>query len=731
MKTYILFNNKRIETMIDIEQVLANELNIKPWQANAAISLINEDNTIPFIARYRKEATGGLDDEILRKLNERLTYLQKLNERKRHILNSIEKQGKLTLDLENEINDVETLVELEDLYRPYKQKKTTRAAKAREKGLEKLALTIYDQKMDCSIDTEAQKYITDEVPTIDDAKQGANDIIADIISDKASFRRFIRDISIKKGKFIVESKNKEESSEYEMYYDYSENISDIPQHRILAINRGENENILKVKLEAPLKNIQYFLEDEVLINYSKTPEAMEYNKYTTEFIKKAIKDSYKRLIAPAIEREIRTILTDVAEDKSIKVFKKNLEQLLMQPPIRNKVVLGWDPAFRTGCKLAVIDEYGKVLDTSVVYPTQPQNKITETKDVVLKLIDKYNVDLIALGNGTASRESEKIIADIIKDTQVKYVIVNESGASVYSASNLAREEFPDYDVTERGAISIARRLQDPLAELVKIDPKSIGVGQYQHDMNAKKLDESLEGIVERSVNNVGVDLNTASATLMEHVAGVSSKIAKNIVEYRQTHGLFVDRNQLLKVPGIGAKTFEQCAGFMRIYSPKNVLDTTCVHPESYDTTLALLSIYGYDLDDVRNGGVNIEVDDIEKMANELDVGEWTLRDIIDELRKPGRDPREKLDAPQLRSDVIDIEDLEEGMILEGVVRNVVDFGAFVDIGVHQDGLVHISELIEDKFVRHPMDIVNVGDIVEVRVLSVDIERSRISLSMIL
>ncbi|MDO5822456.1 Tex family protein [Methanosphaera sp.] len=717
--------------MIDIEQVLANELNIKPWQANAAISLINEDNTIPFIARYRKEATGGLDDEILRKLNERLTYLQKLNERKRHILNSIEKQGKLTLDLENEINDVETLVELEDLYRPYKQKKTTRAAKAREKGLEKLALTIYDQKMDCSIDTEAQKYITDEVPTIEDAKQGANDIIADIISDKASFRRFIRDISIKKGKFIVESKNKEESSEYEMYYDYSENISDIPQHRILAINRGENENILKVKLEAPLKNIQYFLEDEVLINYSKTPEAMEYNKYTTEFIKKAIKDSYKRLIAPAIEREIRTILTDVAEDKSIKVFKKNLEQLLMQPPIRNKVVLGWDPAFRTGCKLAVIDEYGKVLDTSVVYPTQPQNKITETKDVVLKLIDKYNVDLIALGNGTASRESEKIIAYIIKDTQVKYVIVNESGASVYSASNLAREEFPDYDVTERGAISIARRLQDPLAELVKIDPKSIGVGQYQHDMNAKKLDESLEGIVERSVNNVGVDLNTASATLMEHVAGVSSKIAKNIVEYRQTHGLFVDRNQLLKVPGIGAKTFEQCAGFMRIYSPKNVLDTTCVHPESYDTTLALLSIYGYDLDDVRNGGVNIEVDDIEKMANELGVGEWTLRDIIDELRKPGRDPREKLDAPQLRSDVIDIEDLEEGMILEGVVRNVVDFGAFVDIGVHQDGLVHISELIEDKFVRHPMDIVNVGDIVEVRVLSVDIERSRISLSMIL
>ncbi|MDD6285179.1 Tex family protein [Candidatus Methanosphaera massiliense] len=717
--------------MIDIERTIARELNIKPWQANAAISLINEDNTIPFIARYRKEATGGLDDELLRQLNERLEYLQKLEERKRHILNNIEKQGKLTSDLEKEIENTTTLVELEDLYRPYKQKKTTRAGKAREKGLEPLALTILDQKMDHPIDEEAEKYLTDDVPTIEDAKKGANDIIADIISDKASFRRFIRDITIKKGKIVVEPKDKEKSSEYEMYYNYSENISDIVQHRILAINRGEKEKILRVKIEAPIKNIEFFLEDEVLINYSSVPEELDYNKYTETFIKKAIKDSYKRLIAPAIEREIRTILTDVAEDKSIKVFKKNLEQLLMQPPIRGHTVLGWDPAFRTGCKLAVIDKYGKVLDTAVVYPTEPQNKVEETRIIVRDLINKYDIDLIALGNGTASRESEQIISDIIKGTDVKYAIVNEAGASVYSASDLARKEFPDYDVTERGAISIARRLEDPLAELVKIDPKSIGVGQYQHDMDPKKLDESLDGVIEKSVNNVGVDLNTASATLMEHVAGISSKIANNIVAYREEHGSFVDRNQLLKVPGIGAKTFEQCAGFMRIYEPKNVLDSTCVHPESYDTALSLLSLYGYNLEDVKNGGVTINVDDMKKISEELGVGEWTLADIIDELKKPGRDPREELDTPQLRTDVLDIEDLEEGMILEGVVRNVVDFGAFVDIGVHQDGLVHISELVENQYVRHPMDIVNVGDIVEVRVLSVDLERNRISLSMII
>jgi uncharacterized protein len=717
--------------MIDIERTIARELNIKPWQANAAISLINEDNTIPFIARYRKEATGGLDDELLRQLNERLEYLQKLEERKRHILNNIEKQGKLTSDLEKEIENTTTLVELEDLYRPYKQKKTTRAGKAREKGLEPLALTILDQKMDHPIDEEAEKYLTDDVPTIEDAKKGANDIIADIISDKASFRRFIRDITIKKGKIVVEPKDKEKSSEYEMYYNYSENISDIVQHRILAINRGEKEKILRVKIEAPIKNIEFFLEDEVLINYSSVPEELDYNKYTETFIKKAIKDSYKRLIAPAIEREIRTILTDVAEDKSIKVFKKNLEQLLMQPPIRGHTVLGWDPAFRTGCKLAVIDKYGKVLDTAVVYPTEPQNKVEETRIIVRDLINKYDIDLIALGNGTASRESEQIISDIIKGTDVKYAIVNEAGASVYSASDLARKEFPDYDVTERGAISIARRLEDPLAELVKIDPKSIGVGQYQHDMDPKKLDESLDGVIEKSVNNVGVDLNTASATLMEHVAGISSKIANNIVAYREEHGSFVDRNQLLKVPGIGAKTFEQCAGFMRIYEPKNVLDSTCVHPESYDTALSLLSLYGYNLEDVKNGGVTINVDDMKKISEELGVGEWTLADIIDELKKPGRDPREELDTPQLRTDVLDIEDLEEGMILEGVVRNVVDFGAFVDIGVHQDGLVHISELVENQYVRHPMDIVNVGDIVEVRVLSVDLERNRISLSMMI
>ena len=474
--------------MMDIERIIATELDIKPWQADAAITLINDDNSIPFIARYRKEATGGLNDEILRSLNERLVYLKKLDERKRQILNNIEKQGKLTLDLEHQINEASTMVELEDLYRPYKQKKQTRASKARDKGLEKLAYTIYDQKLDHSIDKEAQNYINDEVPTIEEAKQGANDIIADIISDKATFRRFIRDITIKKGKISITPKQKDVSSEYEMYYDYSEDISDIVQHRILAINRGEKEKILNVKVDAPLENIRYFLEDEILINYSDNPEEEKYNKYTTNFIKDAIADSYKRLIAPAIEREIRTILTEVAEDKSIKVFKKNLEQLLMQPPITGKTVLGWDPAFRTGCKLAVIDEYGKVLDTAVVYPTEPQNKIEETKNVVRDLIKKYNIDLIALGNGTASRESEQVIVEIIKNTSVKYVIVNEAGASVYSASDLAREEFPEYDVTERGAISIARRLQDPLAELVKIDPKSIGVGQYQHDMNPKKLD---------------------------------------------------------------------------------------------------------------------------------------------------------------------------------------------------------------------------------------------------
>lgn len=717
--------------MMDIDRIIASELNIKPWQADAAITLINEDNSIPFIARYRKEATGGLSDELLRSLNERLSYLRKLDERKRQILNNIEKQGKLTLELEREIEEASTMVELEDLYRPYKQKKSTRATKAREKGLEKLAYTIYDQKLNHSIEKEAEKYLNDEVETVDEAKQGANDIIADIISDKAAFRRFIRDITIKKGKISITAKDENNKSEYEMYYDYSEDISDIVQHRILAINRGEKEKVLNVKIDAPLENIKYFLEDEILINFSSNPEKEEYNKYTTEFIREAIKDSYKRLIAPAIEREIRTILTDVAEDKSIKVFKKNLEQLLMQPPITGKTVLGWDPAFRTGCKLAVVDEYSKVLDTAVVYPTEPQKKIQETKEIVRDLIKKYNVDIIALGNGTASRESEQIIVDIIKNTDVKYVIVNEAGASVYSASDLAREEFPDYDVTERGAISIARRLQDPLSELVKIDPKSIGVGQYQHDMNPKKLDESLEGIVEKSVNNVGVDLNTASATLMQHVAGVSKKIANNIVAYREEHGSFVDRNQLLKVQGIGAKTFEQCAGFMRIYDSNNILDSTCVHPESYDTTLALLTVYGYDLFDVKNGGVSLEVEDVEKLSEELGVGQWTLKDIITELKKPGRDPREKLDAPQLRSDVLNIEDLEEGMILEGVVRNIVDFGAFVDIGVHQDGLVHISELSDTQFVKHPMDIVSVGDIVEVRVLSVDNEKNRISLSLIL
>lgn len=715
--------------MLSIERTIAQELNIKSWQAEAAISLINDDNTIPFISRYRKEATGGLDDDTLRQLNERLNYLVKLEDRKRQILNNIEKQGKLTKELEEEINQATTMVELEDLYRPYKAKKQTRASKAREKGLEKLAYIIYDQNLEHSIDEEAKLYLNDEVQTIEEAKQGANDIIADIISDKAYFRRFIRDITIKKGKIIIEAKDKEISSEYEMYYNYAENISDIVQHRVLAINRGEKEGILKVKIEAPEKNIKFFLEDEVLINYSDNPNKLLTNKYTTDFIKEAIDDSYKRLIAPAIEREIRNILTDVAEDKSIIVFKKNLEQLLMQPPITKQTVLGWDPAFRTGCKLAVVDPAGNVLDTAVVYPTEPQKKIKETITTVRELISTYNIDVIALGNGTASRESEQVISKIIENTNVQYAIVNEAGASVYSASELARDEFPDYDVTERGAISIARRLQDPLAELVKIDPKSIGVGQYQHDMNQKKLSESLDGIVEKSVNNVGVDLNTASAALMQHVAGISKRIADNIVKYRQENGNFVDRNQLLKVPGIGAKTFQQCAGFMRIYQSKNVLDSTCVHPESYDIVYALLTIYGYDLSDVRNGGVEIKVEDIEKISEELGIGQWTLQDILDELKKPGRDPRDELPTPQLRKDVMDIEDLEVDMVLEGVVRNVVDFGAFVDIGVHQDGLVHISELTENRFVKHPLDIVSIGDIVEVRVLDVDVERQRISLTM--
>lgn len=717
--------------MIDIEKTIAHELNIKPWQADAAITLINEDNTIPFIARYRKEATGGLNDETLRTLSERLNYLNKLEDRKRQVLNNIEKQGKLTLELEQEIENTLTLVDLEDLYRPYKPKKQTRATKAREKGLEKLAFTIYDQKLDHSIDIEAEKYLNDQVKTIEEAKQGANDIIADMISDKARFRRFIRDITIRKGALRIEAKDKEQNSDYEMYYNYSENISDIVQHRILAINRGEKEGILKVKLEAPLDNIKFFLEDEILINWSDDSNKIVNNRYTTKFIKNAINDSYKRLIAPAIEREIRTILTNVAEDKSIKVFKRNLEQLLMQPPIINHTVLGWDPAFRTGCKLAVVDSYGNVLDTGVVYPTEPQKKIDETVEIVRDLIRKYKIDLISLGNGTASRESEKVISQIIKGTNVRYVIVNEAGASVYSASPLGQDEFPEYDVTIRGAISIARRLQDPLAELVKIDPKSIGVGQYQHDMDSKKLDQSLDGVIEKSVNSVGVDVNTASATLMEHVAGISNRIANNIVEYREENGPFVDRNQLLKVPGIGAKTFEQCAGFMRIYEPKNVLDSTCVHPESYDVALALLTIYGYDLSDVRNGGVNIKVEDIKKLSEELAIDEWTLSDIIDELKKPGRDPREELDAPILRNDVLEISDLKEGMVLQGVVRNVVDFGAFVDIGVHQDGLVHISQLTDSKFVKHPLDIVSVGDIVDVKVLDVDESRERIGLSMII
>ncbi|MDO5851340.1 MAG: Tex family protein [Methanobacteriaceae archaeon] len=708
--------------MIDIEEKLSQEFKISQWQINAAITLIQEENTIPFIARYRKEATGGLDDETLRDLNQRLDYLQKLEDRKRTVLNNIEKQEKLTPHLEKKIEETESILEVDDIYRPYKQQKQTRASKARKKGLEKLAYIIYDQKNNKPIIEIAKNYLTKEVPTIKEAIQGAEDIIAEMISDKAHYRKHIRNLTIKEGQINSEARDMKETTEYNMYYEYTENISDIVQHRVLAINRGEKEKKLRVKIITPKEDILSYLEYHII----KDPKKV---KDTTPLLKETIKDAYNRLIAPAIEREIRNILTDVAEDKSIKVFKKNLEQLLMQPPITNKVVLGWDPAYRTGCKLAVIDKLGNLLETAVVYPTKPQKRIEETKHIVRDLIRKYNVDIIALGNGTASRESEQIIIDIIKNTKVKYATVNESGASIYSASDLARKEFPNQDVTERGTISIARRLQDPLSELVKIDPQSIGVGQYQHDMDDKKLKESLDGVVEKAVNNVGVDLNTASASLLEHVAGITKKIATNIVEYRKENGAFVDRNQLLKVPQIGAKTFQQCAGFMRIYNPKNILDSTCVHPESYDTALALLTTYGYDLYDIRGSGIDIKVDDTEKLSSQLGIGEMTLQDIIMELRKPGRDPREDYPTPKLRNDVLDMEDLYEGMIVEGVVRNVLDFGAFVDIGVHQDGLVHKSELSDKKVVEHPLNIVNIGDIIKVKVLSVDFERERINLSM--
>ena len=714
---------------MDIIQGLTQELQVKKWQVEAAVKLIDEGNTIPFISRYRKEATGSLNDEQLRQLHERLTYLRNLEDKKAQVLSSIEEQGKLTPELKAQIEAAETLVVVEDLYRPYRPKRRTRATIAKEKGLEPLANLIMLQMTKKTLEEEAQDFINPEkeVNTADDAIAGAKDIIAEYISDEADYRIYIRDLTMKKGKIVSSAKDKEAQSVYEMYYEFEEAIAKIAGHRVLALNRGEKEKILTVKIAAPEEDILRYLEKKVITRKNPATEAV---------LKEVVDDSYHRLIAPAIEREIRSDLTEKAEDGAIKVFGKNLEQLLMQPPISGQVVLGWDPAFRTGCKLAVVDQTGKVLDTCVIYPTAPttEAKIKAAKDTLKKLIKKYNITLFSVGNGTASRESEQIIVELFKEIpeHVQYVITNEAGASVYSASKLATEEFPNFDVGQRSAASIARRLQDPLAELVKIDPKSIGVGQYQHDMNQKKLGEALTGVVEDCVNKVGVDLNTASASLLEYISGISKAIAKNIVTYREENGSFQSRRELLKVPKLGPKAFEQCAGFMRITGGKNPLDATSVHPESYEAATKLLEKLGHSTQEIalkKLSGISKEVKNSQKLAQELEIGELTLQDMIKELEKPARDPRDEMPKPVLRTDVLDMKDLKEGMILKGTVRNVIDFGAFVDIGVHQDGLVHISQLSDKKFVKHPLDVVSVGDVVEVKVLSVDQKKKRISLTM--
>lgn len=711
---------------MDIILKLSEELGIKKSRAEAAVKLIDEGNTIPFIARYRKEVTGSLNDEVLRNLYERLTYLRNLEERKETVLNSIEEQGKLTEELKAQILAAETMVAVEDLYRPYKPKRRTRATIAKEKGLEPLANVILLQMLNTPLEAEAEQYINPEkeVNSAEEAIAGAKDIIAEAVSDEADYRTRIRDLTMKKGRVTSTAKDPEAESVYEMYYEFDEPVNKLAGHRVLALNRGENEKILTVKVEAPEEDILRFLEKKVITRD---------NPYTTPVLKEVVADAYDRLIAPAIEREVRSSLTEMAEDGAIRVFGKNLEQLLMQPPIAGQVVLGWDPAFRTGCKLAVVDPTGKVLDTTVIYPTAPQNKVEEAKAVLKKLIAKYHITLISLGNGTASRESEQVIVDLLKEIPVKvqYIIVNEAGASVYSASKLATEEFPNFDVGQRSATSMARRLQDPLAELVKIDPKSIGVGQYQHDMNQKKLSEALSGVVEDCVNKVGVDLNTASASLLEYISGISKVIAKNIVAYREENGRFESRNQLLKVAKLGPKAYEQCAGFMRITDGKNPLDATGVHPESYDATKKLLEKLGFSMDDVKNrnlDGISKKISNYDKLAEELGIGAITLQDIVKELEKPARDPREDMPKPILRSDVLEMKDLTPGMILKGTVRNVIDFGAFVDIGVHQDGLVHISHM-SDKFIKHPLEVVSVGDIVEVKVMSVDLKKQRIQLTM--
>ena len=714
-----------------IVSTLEKELNLANWQVKKVINLIDDGNTIPFIARYRKDVTGSLNDETLRKFDERLKYLRNLEDKKEKVIKRIEGLGKLDESLKNQILNAATLVELEDLYRPYKSKKQTRATKAKEKGLEPLADLILAQEVRESVKKIAKNYINDEVKTPEEAIQGAQDIIAEIISDNSDFRGKIRKNTFFTGQITSKAKDKDTSSEYEVYYNYSENIKKIPPHRILAINRAEKEGIVKAKIECETDDILRYLERHTLKNISKIPEKIEYNRYTTPIIREAIADAYKRLISPAIEREIRNYLTEKAEEKSIEVFAQNLNQVLMESPLVGKTILGWDPAFRTGCKLAIIDETGKVLATSLIYPTAPQNKVEESIKTVRELIDEYDINVIAIGNGTASRESEEIVARIIKGTDVEYIIVNEAGASVYSASKLADEEFPDFSEGERSAVSIARRLQDPLAELVKIDPKSIGVGQYQHDMNQKQLSESLDGVVEKVVNEVGVDLNTASYSLLNHVSGIGKTTAQNIIEYRDENGRFTNRKELLNVKKLGKKTFEQCAGFIKIDNPEYPLDNTTIHPESYSATKKLLKKLNYSLDDIGSNKLRLDNLDLESLSDELEIGLETLKDIIKELKKPGRDPREDMPKPILRKNVLSIEDLEIGMIMQGTVRNIVDFGAFVDIGVHQDGLVHISQLVADKYVKHPLDIVSVGEIVDVKVLDVDVGRKRINLSMII
>ena len=713
---------------MDIIQVITQELHVEKWQVEAAVKLIDEGNTIPFISRYRKEATGALNDEQLRSLHERLTYLRNLEDKKAQVMGSIADQGKLTEELKKQIQEAQTLVVVEDLYRPYRPKRRTRAIIAKEKGLEPLANIFSLQMTDKTPEQEAEAFISDEkeVRTAQEAINGAMDILAERISDEADYRIYIRNLTAKKGTVVSSAKDKEAQSVYEMYYEFEEPVKKLAGHRVLALNRGEKEKILTVKISAPEEEILRYLEHQVIVRD---------NPNTTPVLKAVVEDSYKRLIGPAIEREIRSDLTEKAEDGAISVFGKNLEQLLMQPPISGQVVLGWDPAFRTGCKLAVVDATGKVLDTTVIYPTAPTTdaKIKAAKETLKKLIEKYNITLFSLGNGTASRESEQVIVELFKEIpeKVQYVITNEAGASVYSASKLATEEFPNFDVGQRSAASIARRVQDPLAELVKIDPKSIGVGQYQHDMNQKKLGEALGGVVEDCVNKVGVDLNTASASLLEYISGISKAIAKNIVAYREENGRFTSRKELLKVAKLGPKAFEQCAGFMRIAGGENPLDATSVHPESYEAASALLERLGYTTEDISGRkltGLSRKIKDYKKMAQELGVGELTLQDIVKELEKPARDPRDEMPKPILRTDVLDMKDLKEGMILKGTVRNVIDFGAFVDIGVHQDGLVHISEMSE-KFIKHPLEAVSVGDVVDVRVIGVDMKKKRISLSM--